>query len=161
MQTKWIGSAMLIFSLWAGAHAEGSAAKPPAIELAAEGVQIYTCKLTDTVAGWVLKAPDATLRDAQGQAVVHHFGGPTWQWTDGSSVVGEPVSASPSPQAGSIPWLVLHAKSHTGSGALANVDYIVRAHTEGGAAPATGCDSSHVGAEIRVPYKATYLFFSH
>ena len=160
MQTKWIGSAIMFLGLCAGAHADGSA-KPSAIELSAKGVQIYTCKQADTGTGWVLKAPDATLSDAQGHAVVHHFAGPTWQWNDGSSVVGEPVSVSPSPQPNAIPWIVLHAKSHAGSGVLANVDYVVRTRTEGGVAPATGCDASHVDAEVRVPYKAAYLFFGH
>ncbi|HEY9132727.1 MAG TPA: DUF3455 domain-containing protein [Dyella sp.] len=161
MQTKLIVSAMMLMGLCAGVHAAGSTPTQSAIELSAEGVQIYTCKSADTGASWVLKAPDATLRDAQRQAVVHHFAGPTWQWTDGSSVVGEPVSVSPAPQAGAVAWLVLHAKSHAGSGMLANVDYVARVHTEGGVAPATGCDASHVGAEVRVPYKATYLFFRH
>jgi Protein of unknown function (DUF3455) len=161
MQMKWIGSAMMFLGLCTGIHAEGSPAKQPAIELAAQGVQIYTCKQTDAGISWVLKAPDAILSNAQGHAVVHHFAGPTWQWNDGSSVVGEPISVSPSPQANAIPWLVLHAKSHTGNGMLANVDYIVRTRTEGGVAPATGCDGSHINAEVRVPYKASYLFFGH
>lgn len=161
MQMKWIGSAVMFLGLCAGIHAEGSPAKQPAIELAAQGVQIYTCKQSDTGVSWVLKAPDATLSDAQGHAVVHHFAGPTWQWNDGSSVVGEPVSVSPSPQPNAIPWIVLHAKSHAGNGMLTNVDYVVRTRTEGGVAPATGCDAAHVGAEVRVPYKASYLFFGH
>jgi hypothetical protein len=30
----------------------------------------------------------------------------------------------------------------------------------GGIAPATGCDAAAVGKEIRLPYKATYTFFT-
>jgi hypothetical protein len=74
-------------------------------------------------------------------------------------VVGEPLNASPSPDAGAIPWLVLHAKSHAGSGAMATVQYIVRERTEGGMAPTSGCDAGHAGSEVRVPYSAVYLFF--
>jgi hypothetical protein len=42
---------------------------------------------------------------------------------------------------------------------LAAVNYIVRTHTEGGVAPATGCDKAREGAETRVQYSATYTFF--
>jgi hypothetical protein len=54
---------------------------------------------------------------------------------------------------------VLQAKSHSDDGVMANVQYIVRTRTEGGVAPASGCDAGHVGAEVRVPYSAVYLFF--
>jgi hypothetical protein len=73
--------------------------------------------------------------------------------------VGEPLSVSPSPDAGAIPWLVLHAKSHQGEGVMASVQYIVRMRTEGGMAPASGCDAAHADAEVRVPYSAVYVLF--
>lgn len=141
------------------AQAQGVAAKAPAIEAFAKGVQIYTCKASGSAYAWSLKAPDASLTDAKGRPVAKHFAGPTWQASDGSAVVGTPVNVSPSPDAGSIPWLVLEAKSHSGSGEMAGVHYIVRTRTEGGVAPGTGCDASHAGSEVRVPYSAVYLFF--
>ena len=55
----------------------------------------------------------------------------------------------------------LRAKSHSGNGAFASVGYITRMRTEGGIAPANGCDASHTGAESHVPYSASYVFFSH
>jgi hypothetical protein len=122
-------------------------------------VQIYTCKSANGSYAWALKAPDASLSDAKGQVIGQHFAGPSWKANDGSVVVGEPVNVSPSPDAGSIAWLVLHAKSHAGNGEMASVQYIVRTRTEGGVAPATGCDAGHVGAEVRIPYSAVYLFF--
>ena len=42
---------------------------------------------------------------------------------------------------------------------MSKVAYVVRTRTEGGVAPATGCDASHADAEVRVPYSAVYLFF--
>ena len=142
-------------------HAQAPVTKPAAIEAFAKGVQIYTCNAANGSYAWTLKAPDARLSDAKGHAIAKHFAGPSWQAEDGSVVVGELVQASPSPSpdAGAIPWLVLHAKSHTGAGQMANVQYIVRTRTEGGVAPATGCDAGHAGAEVRVPYSAVYLFF--
>jgi hypothetical protein len=141
------------------AHAQNAATKAPAIEAFGKGVQIYACKATGGSFAWTLTGPEATLSDAKGNVIAKHFAGPSWQANDGSTVVGEPLNASPSPDADAIPWLVLHAKSHTGSGAMANVAYIVRTRTEGGVAPATGCDAGHAGAETRVAYSAVYLFF--
>ncbi len=139
-------------------HAQG-APKAAAFEAFGKGVQIYACKASGGTYAWVLKAPDATLADARGKAIGKHFAGPSWQASDGSTVVGEPLNVSPSPDAGAVPWLVLHAKSHAGNGAMATVQYIVRERTEGGMAPASACDAGHAGSEVRVPYSAVYLFF--
>lgn len=128
--------------------------------LLGKGVQIYGCAPAGTGYAWRLKAPDAVLSDAAGRTVGHHFAGPSWQAEDGSTVVGKPLVASRAPQAGAVPWLVLAAKSHAGTGLFAAVSYIVRSATEGGAAPANGCDQAHVGNEARVGYSATYTFFS-
>ena len=125
-----------------------------AIELQGKGVQIYTCAAD----GWRLKAPEAVLTTAQGQEAGRHFAGPSWQAKDGSTVVGEPIASGAS-DAGSIPWLILRAKSHEGEGSFAAVRYIVRTRTSGGVAPASGCDSAHAGSETRVDYGATYTFF--
>jgi Protein of unknown function (DUF3455) len=140
-------------------QAQTAPAKQPAIEALGKGVQIYTCKASNGAYAWTLKAPDASLSDAKGNVIGKHFAGPSWQATDGSTVVGEPLNVSPSPAADAIAWLVLQAKSHTGDGIMANVQYIVRTRTQGGIAPASGCDASHTGAEVRVPYSATYTFF--
>lgn len=141
------------------AGAQDAAAKPPAIEAFGKGVQIYTCKPAAATYAWTLKAPEATLSDAKGKVIGKHFAGPSWQANDGSTVVGEALNASPSPDAGAIPWIVLHAKSQTGNGVMSKVAYVVRTRTEGGVAPATGCDAGHVNAEVRVPYSAVYIFF--
>lgn len=147
-----------LLSLAAGvAHAQ--AARPAALEAFGKGVQIYACGKVNGAYAWHLQGPDASLLDVKGQVIGKHFAGPSWQAQDGSIVVGETVNASPAPDAGAIPWLVLHAKSHSGSGAMASVQYIVRTRTEGGLAPATGCDAGHAGGEVRVPYNAVYLFF--
>ncbi len=144
------------FALTAASQAQ---AADSAIVLHGEGVQIYTCTQAAGSYGWRLKAPEAMLADAAGDAWGRHFAGPSWQANDGSTIVGDPLVTSPAPQAGSIPWLVLTVKSHTGEGLFANVAYVVRSATVGGAAPASGCDEAHAGAETRVDYSATYTFF--
>jgi hypothetical protein len=115
-----------------------------------EGVQIYTC-VKDADWAWKLKAPDATLFDDK------HFGGPTWRLDDGSEVQGRLMESKQ--QAGTIPWLILAAKSTGGEGRLARVNAVRRTETQGGVAPAGGCDAEHAGAEQRIPYSATYSFY--
>jgi hypothetical protein len=121
-----------------------------------EGVQIYTCtKDADWV--WNLTAPEATLFDEKHHAIGKHSAGPTWRLDDGSEVRGQKLESKPQP--GTIPWLILSARSTGGKGRLSQVDAVRRAETQGGLAPATGCDAQHSGVEVRVPYSATYSFF--
>jgi hypothetical protein len=141
------------------ATASYARAASPAIVLRGEGVQIYSCTPTGGGYAWRLKAPDANLIDTTGIVIGHHFAGPSWQAKDGSTVVGDPLVVSASPQPTAIPWIVLTAKSHTGSGLFSGVAYVVRSATVGGLAPSTGCDQLHVDAEVRVVYSATYTFF--
>src|SRR5215813_12426729 len=87
-----------------------------------EGVQIYTC----TNGKWTLKEPDAKLLDTQGTAIGTHTAGPTWRLTDGSEVKGKAIATQPSPEAGSVPWLLLQAVPDSGSGKFSDVTYIRR-----------------------------------
>ncbi len=136
------------------------AASPAVIVLLGKGTQIYGCTQAGADFVWRFKAPDSVLTDETGRRIGRHFAGPSWQAEDGSTVTGQVLIASGSPQANAIPWLVLSAKEHTGTGLFTGVAYIVRSATFGGAAPATGCDSAHSGAEIRIEYNATYTFFA-
>jgi hypothetical protein len=70
------------------------------------------------------------------------------------------VANAPSPDADSIPWLLLTAASHSGEGELARVTSIQRINTKGGRAPTYGCDAAHAGQELRSPYSADYVFFA-
>jgi len=58
-----------------------------AIELHAQGVQIYVCEQASDAPAWRLKGPEAILRDATGSEAGRHFFGPSWQANDGSTVV--------------------------------------------------------------------------
>jgi len=126
----------------------------------AKGDQIYTCKSDGGQYSWALKAPDAELSDEGGKVIGHHFAGPAWQLNDKSQVTGKVVARFDSPDSGAIPWLLLSAVDHSGTGPMSNVSYIQRLNTKGGKAPATGCDAAHSGAETRVAYSADYFFYS-
>jgi len=121
------------------------------------GVQIYACQATATGTAWVFQAPQATLFD-RGKAVGKHFAGPTWEFKDGSTVVGAKI-ASFTVDPTAIPWLLLQATSHTGNGRMSDVSYVQRLQTTGGNAPATGCDADHVGDITQVDYTAKYFFY--
>jgi uncharacterized protein DUF3455 len=159
--------ALLLLPLAAPARA----ADPPPPEgqvvlfkLHAEGVQIYQCKSTTPPGArfealqWVLTGPDAVLTDDKGDKVGKHYAGPTWEASDGSKVMADktPVEKTPKPPA--VPWLLLKAASHEGDGKFSKVTFIRRVDTEGGAAP-DAPDVSYKGDELRVPYKATYIFY--
>jgi len=126
----------------------------------AKGDQIYSCKMDGAQGGWTLKAPEAQLFDMDGKAFGKHFAGPSWEASDGSRVVGKAAANVASPDADSIPWLLVKVVSHAGDGVLARVTSIQRINTKGGKAPASGCDAGHAGQEVRVPYAADYLFFA-
>jgi Protein of unknown function (DUF3455) len=123
------------------------------------GDQVYVCEGSDTGYQWTLKAPDAQLLASDGQVIGRHFAGPTWEAKDGSRVVGKAAANVPSPDAKSVPWLLLNATGHEGAGTFSGVLSVQRLNTQGGKAPAEGCDKEHVGTETRVPYQADYLFY--
>ena len=137
--------------------------QPPAgerllLQVHATGDQIYTCKSDGTQFAWTLKAPEAKLFGKDGKPFGKHFAGPSWEANDGSRVTGKAI-ANASPDPDSIPWLLVNIISHEGSGVLSPATSIQRVNTKGGKAPASGCDASHVGQEVRVSYSADYLFF--
>ena len=126
------------------------------------GFQIYRC--TPRPGGtfqWVFETPEATLLDPTTHQVVgKHSAGPVWSWNDGSAIAGQVLQTQPSTDPANIPWLLLEAHSTGGPGALAGIAYVRRSDTQAGAAPAYGCDAARAGNTLRVPYKATYTFYT-
>jgi hypothetical protein len=129
----------------------------PYLQVVATGVQIYVCNTSNGMWAWVFKAPEAELLDTQNKPVGKHYAGPTWEALTGGKVVGA-VKASAPGGAGNIPWLLLDVKSREGSGVFTEAKGILRIDTQGGVAPAQGCDQAHSGQEARVPYTANYVF---
>src|SRR5512139_1736872 len=132
------------------------------LEAKATGVQIYECdasKDEPTRYEWIFKAPEADLFDSAGNKIAKHYAGPTWEANDGSKVVGEVKARDNGPDPTAIPWLLLSAKSTSGTGIFSKTQGIQRTHTSGGKAPEEGCNQAQVGKETRVPYKAKYYFY--
>jgi hypothetical protein len=145
----------LLFVANAGAQGNQNAIEAPVglsllLKAKGEGVQVYGC-----VSGsWILQAPAADLLDDQRRVIGRHYGGPTWQLNDGSLVEGAVVSKQVSPEATSIPWLLI--KSVRGTGRLEAVQFIKRSETHGGIAPNGNCSQA---TAVRVPYTAIYSFY--
>jgi hypothetical protein len=143
------------------------ALRPPAgqvmfLEALASGVQIYDCAAKADGSGyaWKFRAPEATLADHDGKEIGKHYAGPTWEALDGSRVVGDVKARDPGPTpATAIPWLLLAAKSNTGTGTFGDAKSIQRLSTGGGVEPAELCTAEKVGQPARVAYTATYYFY--
>ncbi len=167
---SYAGLAIALLGVGAAARAAGPAVPVPLrvpagakliARFHATGAQVYGCAAA--AAGqfaWTLKRPDATLFDPAGAPAGTHTAGPTWTAKDGSAVVGEKLAQADAPTPDAVPWLLLRAKSSSGTGQLNQTTFIQRLQTKGGKAPATGCDAGKAGAEVRAPYSADYLFYA-
>lgn len=160
-----LAAAGAVFSFSLAAQQVPDKLQPPAgeqllLQVHAKGDQVYVCQEGVTEFAWNLKAPDAQLFDKDGKPFGKHFAGPSWEANDGSRVVGKAVANVPSPDANSIPWLLVNIVSHEGTGVLSRATSIQRLNTKGGKAPATGCDSAHAGQDVRAAYSADYLFYA-
>ena len=140
---------------------------PPAgnkavLTLAATGLLTYECKAVADKPGtfaWTFAGPEAKLFGADKKEAGKYYAGPTWEANDGSKVTGKQLAVSPG-AAGAIPLQLVQAAPTTGKGAMADVTYIQRLKTVGGAAPATpACAAGNVGAKTNVGYTADYVFF--
>ena len=148
----------------AAAQAEGVQNLPASIaikagvtlaQLQGAGAQVYVCaKSAAGALNWTFREPVATLLE-EGKTVGRHFVGPTWEFVDGSRVVGEVVSKAPGTTAKDIAWLKLSAKEPAKSGLVAGATSILRIDTKGGVFQGA-CNSE--GELHSEPYTATYVF---
>ena len=148
----------------------------PYLQTRAYGTQNYFC----LPAGWKFFGPEATLypQNAPIQVATHFLSPsaevasvarPTWQHAnDGSKVwgkvYGQPLTDSNYVAPGAIPWLLLEVvakeEGPIGDGLLTRTTFIHRVNTEGGVAPATGCNgTTDVGKIALVPYSTDYFFY--
>ena len=129
----------------------------------ARGVQIYECRASagsPQAYEWAFVAPDAELFDSRGNRIGRHYAGPHWESTDGSRIAAKVKAQADAPASGSIPWLLLEARSVGTDGSFSKVTSIQRANTVGGVAPRNGCSASMAGTQARVAYTADYYFFA-
>ena len=75
-------------------------------------------------------------------------------------MVGAVKARADAPVAGSIPWLLLSAKSTGPQGTFSRVTSIQRVNTEGGTAPTQPCNRESLGRQARIAYAADYVLFT-
>jgi uncharacterized protein DUF3455 len=127
----------------------------PVLTAHAIGTQIYECKAgSDGKLVWTFREPAATLT-ADDKIVIHHYAGPTWEFTDGSAVVGKAVASAPGKTANDIAWLKLDVVTHRGNGTGSEVIAVQRINTVGGVISGE-CDRA--GSTRAMPYSADYVF---
>ena len=154
----------------------------PFLQTRAYGTQNYICSINTSVpagVAWKLFGPQATLYPQNApMQVATHFLSPnpeeygtaraTWMDShDGSAVwaVAEQMSTDSNYVApGAVAWLRLRkvgtANGPIGGSMLAQTTFIQRLNTEGGVAPATGCDNAtKLGTTVLVPYSTDYFFY--
>jgi hypothetical protein len=129
----------------------------------ARGVQIYKCRSGQ----WAFHAPRALLFEPESHRPVGtHYGGidreltpgPWWESaSDGSRIRGSVLASAPSPNADSIPQLLLTVQERQGAGVLSPVSHIQRLNTRGGVGPSGACQT---GARRQVPYTTDYYFYA-
>jgi hypothetical protein len=125
------------------------------LTLHAEGAQVYECKAgTDGTLAWTFREPIATLLSS-GKTVGRHYAGPSWEYSDGSAVVGQVAGTAPGQVAMDIPWLKLAVASRRGTGALTPATTVQRINTAGGRLNGA-CYKA--GTYESVPYSADYVF---
>lgn len=132
--------------------------KPIGAYLAAKGpdVQKYTCGADGLFP--TASVPEAGLTRLLAESglpnSIHHFGGPRWESSDGSIVLGAVAKRVEVP--GQLPWLQISVTHEGSAGALDKVTGISRVLTDGGTAPAGACTP---GTVQQVPYAAVYVLW--
>ena len=144
------------------------------------GTQNYVCAPTDQLGhvAFTLFTPQATLFSDDRQQLTTHFFSPnpdeggvvrvTWEdSTDTSTVWAKLITASTDPNfvdPNAVAWLKLQRVGSrvgpTGGNRLAVATFIQRVNTQGGLAPADGCNTlPDVGKKVFIPYTADYIFY--
>lgn len=135
-----------------------------ALRVHAEGAQIYACQPDTTGAlRWAFREPIATLLQ-DGKTIGRHYAGPSWEFDDGTILLGKVLARAPAPNPSDIPWLKLDAMARAAKGhaprglaksPLANVRLIQRIHTQGGVLEG---ECARAGDVRSVAYSADYVF---
>jgi hypothetical protein len=127
----------------------------------AVGVQIYRCNPGATGFTWGLVAPRADLYGDNGKLIATHYGGPTWEAADGSTVAATKVDGVIVDDT-AIAWLLLKAAPRTqvdDDGRLTETTFIQRVATTGGLAPDPSTCTDDTVDDVEVPYTADYYFW--
>ena len=131
------------------------AARTTILQVHAEGIQLYECKV-DTAGhtAWAFREPVATLIKGD-ETLGRHYAGPHWELTDGSLVKGKAAMSLPGAGPDDAALLKLDVVENRGAGALKDAALVLRLNTHGGGLKG---DCAAAGTFRAVPYTADYVF---
>ena len=167
MERAILASALLLSAASAAALSPPSV--PPRLQpgpaetlafgLTATGVHVYECR-PNARGGykWTFVRPDVTLSDDSGSVATQQEPN-LWQDSRDRSTVSAVVRASAPAGGDNLPWTLMAAASHSGTGTFSGVTSVQRVNTVGGVAPGSGCDELSVGTSTNVAFSADYYFY--
>jgi uncharacterized protein DUF3455 len=132
-----------------------------AFMLTGRGEQLFECKprATDPNAyAWAFAAPSVTLYDGA-RSVGRLTSTNVWEATNDRTSISGTVRATQPGGDNNLPWALFRAMPSGDTGLFSGVTSVQRVNTSGGIAPATGCDATHTGTEVRAPFTADYYFY--
>lgn len=140
------------------------------------GTQNYICQPAASVGrvAWTLFTPQATLFNDDAEQLTTHFFSlnpeepgivrVTWEHSGDTSTIWARLVKAVSVNADAVAWLKLEvvgrARGPAGGDTLFETTFVQRLSTQGGLAPATGCDNPQdIGRKAFIPYTADYFFY--
>ena len=131
--------------------------REPALQLAAQGAQIFRCEKRDGSFVWTFRQQDAQLLDASGKVVGRHGASFSFEHSDGSRLTATIVSYDEAPNSADLRWVLMTTRSF-GKGAFDGITHVQRIKTRGGMPPEK-CDAAQANQLLRVDFSADFVFY--
>ena len=131
--------------------------REPALQLSAQGVQIFRCEKRDGAFVWAFRQPDAQLLDSSGKVVGRHGASFSFEHSDGSRLTATIVDYDEAPNSADLRWVLMTTRSF-GKGAFDGITHVQRINTRRGMPPER-CDAAQSNQLLRVDFSADFIFY--
>jgi hypothetical protein len=131
--------------------------REPALQLSAQGVQIFRCEKRDGAFVWSFRQPDAQLLDSSSKVVGRHGASFSFEHSDGSRLTATIVAYDDAPSSADLRWVLMTTRSF-GKGAFDGITHVQRINTRGGMPPEK-CDAAQSNQLLRVDFSADFIFY--
>ncbi len=131
--------------------------REPALQLSAQGAQVFRCEKREGVFVWSFRQPDAELLDSTGKVVGRHGASFSFEHNDGSRLTATIVAYDEAPNSADLRWVLMTTRSF-GKGAFDGITHVQRVKTRGGMPPEK-CDAAQSNQLLRVDFTAEFVFY--
>jgi len=131
--------------------------REPALQLSAQGVQIFRCEKRGGVFIWAFRQPDAQLLDSAEKVVGRHGASFSFEHNDGSRLTATIVAYDEAPNSEDLRWVLMTTRSF-GKGTFEGITHVQRVNTRGGMPPKK-CDAAQSNQLLRVNFLADFVFY--